>query len=299
MWFSALSLTFFFAFTALISGLDVASAQSINSIAAKQIDMAGRQRMLSQRIAKSSCFISTFTDVDEHVLILRNSIKAFEETHLALKNGNSDLNVFAQSDTGVLDELQKLDPLWEHLKFAGTVLIQAPKLPGVDMDIIAELNYLTLIQADRVVKAIEVANTTTNTHGLNQTINLAGRQRMLVQKAVKEFCFISYGISPVENKRNLRQTIDLLNISFDQLIHGAAGHAITAPPTPEINDQLKYIKSQWLSAQSIMEKATRNIFPQNHEFKIISKVNEQLLTQLDEVVELYVTHEQGLPKTLN
>jgi|GEM_PF-852400 len=279
--------------------LDISPIHANESITSKKINLAGRQRMLSQRIAKASCYISTFTEVPKHVAILRDSINSFEEAHNALKLGSRNLQLPSEKNTVILAELKKLDPILRHLNFASTILIETPHLPGLDMDIIAELDQPALAQANEIVKAIEQTssneNSETNSNGLslNKAINLAGRQRMLIQKATKEFCFITYGLNVLKNEENLLKTIHLLDRSFNRLIAGDPDQSITVPPTVEIANNLKRIKAQWLVIRHIMKKTNHNELPQSNDFKIISDINEPLMEQMDSVVKLYVEHSQA------
>lgn len=74
------------------------------------------------------------------------------------------------------------------------------------------------------------------------TINVAGRQRMLSQRAAKEALLVSAGIAP---KSDLEATIALFERSHGMLREGDASQGIVAPMTGEIAAQLRLVQERW------------------------------------------------------
>jgi len=70
-----------------ITFISVASFFTLADKSTKTIDIAGKQRMLTQRVAKEAFFASLGL---EQVSVLQNSISEFEETHNDLLNGSAD-----------------------------------------------------------------------------------------------------------------------------------------------------------------------------------------------------------------
>ncbi len=71
-------------------------------ILALQIDMAGRQRMLSQRLVASACFLSLGIQHDTQALALTEVSEIYEATLDRLEKGNTLLGLPAVTDPQAL-----------------------------------------------------------------------------------------------------------------------------------------------------------------------------------------------------
>ena len=80
---------------------------------ASAIDMAGRQRMLSQRVAKEA--IMAASGVERRVVV-ESTIKLFEDSHRNLLQGNAKLHISAITDPAIRDQLVKVEGLWNAYK---------------------------------------------------------------------------------------------------------------------------------------------------------------------------------------
>lgn len=74
------------------------------------------------------------------------------------------------------------------------------------------------------------------------TVNMAGRQRMLSQRIAKEAMLVVAG---VENEASLRSTIDLFESSHRKLLSGDDQEGIHAPSSDLIEAKLKSVDTQW------------------------------------------------------
>ena len=77
-----------------------------------RVNLAGRQRMLSQRMVKSACFITMGVDVDGQKDVLKSSIETFEKTAKALQIGDESLGLGLENNPAILVGLAKVDEDW-------------------------------------------------------------------------------------------------------------------------------------------------------------------------------------------
>ena len=80
-----------------------------------RINIAGRQRMLTQRMAKAVCFIHEGFDVDMHVKMLADDHVLFTNTLDTLLNGGGKHDLEPETDRRTLEELGHVSKQWEHL----------------------------------------------------------------------------------------------------------------------------------------------------------------------------------------
>lgn len=143
----------------------VASA-GIDRVAA--IDIAGRQRMLSQRMAKAYLLLVLGVDVERSRALLAESIERFDVQLATLKAAART------DDTGAA--LANLERQWVTFK---AVLVQPPSRSGAD----------ALYDASEALQSAAHQVTLSLERGAGppseRLVNLAGRQRMLTQRMAK------------------------------------------------------------------------------------------------------------------
>ncbi len=124
-------------------------------------------------------------------------------------------------------------------------------------------------------------------------INIAGRQRMLSQKTIKETYTISLSESEkaAEYRKKLRKTVDL----FEKSIHGLKDGDIELglPPTtnPEILAQINKVHDIWAgiheSAEIIITVEDKTDKRYLSAIEFLGAKNEDLLHEVDKVVQMY------------
>ena len=124
-------------------------------------------------------------------------------------------------------------------------------------------------------------------------INIAGRQRMLSQKTIKETYTISLSESEkaAEYRKKLRKTVDL----FEKSIHGLKDGDIEVglPPTtnPEILAQINKVHDIWAgiheSAEIIITVEDKTDKRYLSAIEFLGAKNEDLLHEVDKMVHMY------------
>ncbi|WP_135080893.1 type IV pili methyl-accepting chemotaxis transducer N-terminal domain-containing protein [Terasakiella sp. SH-1] len=266
-----------------------ASAQ--DEIQIKKLNIAGRQRMLSQRIARAACFIGNYHDLKGHRKMLAQAMKTFDESHDLLKNGHVADGFPKEADPQILAELEKLDQPWTMLKFAASVLRDSASQPGLDVDMIAALNMAALKQAHSVVETMaRTYSGDQKATGSSRSIDIAGRQRMLSQKAAKEFCLVSYGLNIDQNRQDLLKTVQMFDSALDDLRNGNPARNIPPAPSLNIRTELTQLKTQWQTPRAIMLAVANGTDAREKDFDVIAQTNDDILKQANKVVEMLVAY---------
>jgi len=155
------------------------------------IDLAGKQRMLTQKMSKEALLVAKGIEVKKNKEELHKTITLFDSTLQGLLKGDSQLHLPKTNDTKIVKQLQSVISLWSKLKpFIDRVAegkSDRTALKAIEMG-----NTPLLQSMNSVVEMYEKKHTSQLTPQMANTINLAGRERMLVQKMTKELLLIAH-----------------------------------------------------------------------------------------------------------
>lgn len=118
---------------------------------ASHINLAGKQRFLSQQLAKEAMLFSVEQGSQEKIVELFNE---FESTHEYLVKGNAALNIKPTKDINALKRLVVVDQQWQQLKQAINLLIQSPHDTNAIKDV-QKYSNTVLVEANRTVETLE------------------------------------------------------------------------------------------------------------------------------------------------
>lgn len=250
---------------ALLLGLAAnACAQPLTTHAA--INKAGRERMLSQRVAKAYCQIGLGVEVERSKKTLEQSVALFERQLAELK-------AFAPTPE-IKDTYAKLEQSW---------LVYKPLLtsgePNVD-------NAKKIVRASEdVLKLAQQGTVQLEQHSGTPTgklINVAGRQRMLSQRIAKLTMFRAWDITSAQ----MTQDLDVAMKEF-----AAAQALLTSAPqnTPTITSELQLANTQWLFFSEAIKQTDGS---RTEQLRNVATTSERILQVMDNVAGLY----EGLAK---
>ena len=281
---------------AQIGAVSPVSAQSDEAIeAARRVNIAGRQRMLLQRMSKAACFISIGADAENQQVVLQDAFNLFSSSHEALRFGSQTAGLTAERNQRLLDALSIVSTDWSP--FSG--LIESALSQGyVAAPAVARIDETGLVLLGNMNKAV---NKIANAYGeelpdmpllLSLTIDLAGRQRMFSQKAAKEFCLIDAGINVEANQESLAKTTNLFTLTLDALISGMPG-MVMAAPNDEIRAKLEAVSAAWAGPKAELDQAASGAPITDAQRATIVHDMENVLTLMNEAVGMY---EEAIPE---
>jgi hypothetical protein len=114
------------------------------------VNVAGRQRMLTQKMTKEKLLISQ--GAKEYGNKLKKTIKLFDDSLNALIHGDGKQMIVKPSNPKIIGQLKKVATIWSELK----PLYEKYKLSQAELNRIIEENPILLSEMDKMVKMSEV-----------------------------------------------------------------------------------------------------------------------------------------------
>ena len=250
----------------------------------RQINVAGKQRMLSQRMARAVCFSAMEVLPASQNMISTKARDAFATALTGLRNGDANLDLPAERNEEVLHRLSAVDALWPAYRDA-LLAAEADRsaLPGI----VGQSTQM-LKAANDVVMALE---STVKIEGsladLSRAINVAGRQRMLTQRAAKEFCLYAAGVDAAQQRAALQATVDLFDRSLEGLMQGSDDMGLIAAPDEMLMLQFEHVGQLWEPMRELFQAAIDGGAVGPQELKQVAAHIDQVLKAADEAVWFY------------
>lgn len=226
---------------------------------ASAINKAGRQRMLSQRIAKAYCQAALGVLPETSARILDESIALFE-------GQLAELNAAAPTKQirGSVSALAKPWHLYRAAASATPTREACPKVSSQSDEVLASAHRLTLELQDYSGTPV------------GRLVNISGRQRMLSQRLAKLYMVRAAGPpSPT-----LRDEMESARNEFS----GALGVLQSAPEnTPALRRELDSVALQWEWFQNALDQdsglASYRL--------VVADSSESILRSMETVTQLY------------
>ena len=200
------------------------------------INLAGKQRMLTQKMSKEAFFIAKGIDAEANTENLKKTAALFDKTLKGLVDGDSSLNLPKTENKEILAQLQKVADLWAPFK-ANIDKVAEGKADKATLEAIANENVPLLKNMNAAVQMYAKASGSKLDPAMAKKINVAGRQRMLTQKMTKELLLIANGINADANKENIKKTAALFDTTLNDLIANCKNADIKA--------QFEVVKKTW------------------------------------------------------
>lgn len=246
------------------------------------INLAGKQRMLTQKMSKEALLVAKGIDAEANKTALQQTAVLFDKTLKGLKNGDAELNLPKTEDPAIVAQLDKVAALWNS--FNQTV----QSVIGGDVDVtvlkkIAAENLPLLQEMNAAVGMYEKAAGSALAPATATTLNLAGKQRMLTQKMTKELLLVANGIGVEENKAHLQKTVALFERTLKGLFEGDAELGLSGTQDAAIRAQLETVQKLWHEFKPVLDAVDVSVAGLNK----AAQLSLPLLKEMNKAVELF------------
>ena len=270
----------------LFSSVAMAATQAELS---KILNLSGKQRMLSQRIAKSALFIARDIRTDDSIKDMRKAMSNFSLTLKGLQNGNSLLGIVKVDNVGIQQQLSVVAKIWSGFEKEIKVVV-AGKSTRATLKKIAKDSVPLLNEMSKAVEmyATEAYKSSGGKLSVNKAtaINLSGKQRMLSQKMTKELLQVSLSLGKTASLNDLTNTVSLFDKTLNGLIEGEPSLKLIASKNNEILGQLGKVKKIWKLYQPILQSSIEDKNVDATKLNKIYTLNTELLDSMNKAVGL-------------
>jgi len=261
----------------LLSTIAIGACLTMSSLYANDatvINLAGKQRMLTQKMSKEALFMAKGIDADKNKEALTKTEGLFDKTLTGLINGDKDLNLPKSENKEIIAQLNKVSELWKSFK-TNIDKVVAGKSDKATLEAIAKENLPLLKNMNQAVGMFAKASGSKLKPEVAETLNRAGKQRMLTQKMTKELLLVANGINVDENKANLKKTAELFETTLKDLTDKCK--------KDEIKKQLGEVAKLWGDYKGIIAKADVS----EASLKKAEELNMPLLKNMNKAVKMY------------
>lgn len=274
---------------AAIAAPCLVSAQSAitDAEAIRILDIAGGQRMRSERVVKSACLAVATINFGANFDDIREAYDEFKTAHYGILNGSDTLGIRASTFEDVNRELSVVSkdltvfaPYVDNMMNTG--FLSATDLNRLNESGLAVLESMT--HTTDTIARVYAESLDSITVGETITLSIAGRQQMLSQKLVKEMCLMHVNGAP---SLSVRDTIMLFDASLSALVSGFPGAGIIAPPNQTVANKLAEAKTIWANLKPIADLAATGEIPDADSLYMFSIAMEAALRTMTEAVDAY------------
>lgn len=227
------------------------------------VNLCGRYRMLSQRMATAWCMVARRITTSAARITLRRHREQFERNLVQM----TALPLSPRARTS----LKALTGAWG--KYRALLMTPSPSWAGAEA--VFDLSEKVLGAADRLTATV-AGDAGTDAVLL---VNVAGRNRMLTARLTKLFLFCDWGVQKARSLRCMKASRQEFAANIRLLQGGGEG-------TPEASAQLAIDLERW---QHFLQVIDANPAPSSHNghARAVFAASEELLRHVDTTVKLY------------
>ncbi len=246
----------------------------------RKINLSGRQRMLSQYMAKAVCFASLKVDEKMQIDEMQLAHHLFERTLVELRDGSAVQRMLPEADLAINDALDEAERVW-YVYGKAVKERDIAAVVGQNLTVLAKSNDVVTLFQKKYGSSGDVAPE------IAAALNISGRQRMLTQKSSKEFCLVAAGIDAASNRTALKTTIEFFDTSMASLKDGNPAMGLAAAPSPAVIEQIGKANAAWAPMKAIFARVAGGAQPSPEDIAAISKQNVAVMETANVIVGMY------------
>ncbi|MDO9219918.1 MAG: type IV pili methyl-accepting chemotaxis transducer N-terminal domain-containing protein, partial [Thiobacillus sp.] len=237
---------------------------------ASAVNIAGRERMLSQRIVKAYLMLGQGIATDDARTILQGSINQFESQLAALKA--------FQPTPAVRSAVAKLENAWKKCK---------PLLAAAPSKAAAAEFYDVNEALQQAAHSVTVAYEGVTLAPIDHLIGIAGRQRMLSQRMAKFYFYRTWELYDDQAYMELHLSRAHFTAVLNQIERSPLASA-------QVKADVARIRREWEPYQQVLF-ANQEPAKMRSDAPRVAELSERVLAVTEELLKQLVSEAQGAP----
>jgi hypothetical protein len=265
---------------------------------ANDINLAGKQRMLTQKMAKDILFVSNNFKKEEYLNDFKKSRTLFDKTLKGLYNGSQELNLKGTKLPMITEKLDVVKSMWKKEQNLLDAALKGNQIKetidSLDKTLVkmneAVISYTNSLNRQKQALAINsiIGNFLSGNKQDKKRVNLSGKQRMLTQRMSKLALLVEMNIAPQENRKLLAKFAKLYNQTLNGFTKGDKELGLLPSKNSLVVEQAATVKEKW---QPFLTNVITIVKGQDKSQKALEYIinnNEDLLAASNELVNCFV-----------
>ena len=240
------------------------------------INIAGKQRMLTQKMSKEIFYIKQKQSVDFREL--NSAINLFDDNLKDLMYGNEVKSILPPKNLKIKSKLEEVSLIWKPFKKELKKIRENISLIKGDLETLTQRTTSLLDHSDEVVKVMVKNNMS------REFIDLSGRQRMLSQRMG---LFIERYLR-ADNEEDYLQFTKAKNLYSETIEKFMSDQKVKA--LPEVKAQIQSTYNFWREYEEYILNILKVETSISDSISYIHEKNIELLNTMDAAVWLYTEH---------
>jgi hypothetical protein len=259
--------------------------------AAAHINLAGKLRMLSQRVPSHACQVTAGIGTDYAKEVLKGATAEFGTIVDALEFGNDDLGItHAEERRLTLAAIGKVRKAWAPLQELSDAAmngsVTSEQIESAQGDSLALLETAKSLVVEEVG---EYSNPAEMAAAESFLIDVAGRQRMLIQMMSKTACLTMSDHAAEAASKSLESTMGIFEATLGALQTGMPSVGIRKPPTTEIEAGLGEVAVQWNALKPFLTEVLGGAKVDSEKAANQFRALNEMMAQMNKVVGMYAS----------
>jgi len=225
------------------------------------VEVADRQRMLSQKMAKEALFIGLNVRKTEILDELAKTMSLFQDSHRDIVRGVGSLTDMPQlAEVCTLAQMKEVNGAWNAVQPSISQIVDSQEASAAALKEIMLKTPILLGKLDSAVTMYLSSNNICDlaskigAHGWVKSLSEVARQRVLTQKALRLFTQVVRGVQLEESKTALTTAMSEGLEATRICVEGSYYLGIPSPPTQAFVTQLFVAQAFWWKATGNIER---------------------------------------------
>ena len=245
--------------------------------------------MNTERIVANACLSVAGLDRIERKAIMRQAMANYQRYLEALVVGDEELGIFGSEGHDRLTDLNKsLSEEWSQYRLSADYFLTMNHDDRALLALTERSKEVLRQSAMLVSETVDIYGAGSASElSLAMTIDIAGRQRMLAQRLVKDICFINVSIGDDAATAQLMSTHALFERSLEQLQSDLPKLPMSEARRTELSQMLGNVAESWSRIAPWIAEA--DVHRNASSAELIASIDalDRLTAAMNEAVKLY------------